>query len=79
MPEHEGERGRHVRDAKGLGCIKEEEFTRRRGVVARRESPGPAGASPQRPPAPPAAAERELRKPREGAQTPRSAPPGEAT
>lgn len=59
-----------------LVCIKEEEFTRRRGVRARQESPGPSGASPQRPPPPPTAAEPERVKLREGALIPFRSPLG---
>ena len=50
--------------------IKGEEFTRRRVVMVREESPGPSGASLQRPPQPPTAAEPERVKPREGVLIP---------
>ncbi|XP_039703177.1 proline-rich protein HaeIII subfamily 1 [Pteropus medius] len=47
-----------------------EEFTRRRGVIAREMSLGLSRASPQRPPPPPTAAGPERVKPREGALVP---------
>lgn len=58
----------------GIGSIlvhiKEEEFTRRRGVTAWEESPGRCGASPQRPPPPATAAGPEQVKPGQGALVP---------
>lgn len=57
----------------GMGRILvhiKEEFTRRRGVIAREMSLGLSRASPQRPPPPPTAAGPERVKPREGALVP---------
>lgn len=57
----------------GMGRILvhiKEEFTRRRGVIAREVSPGLSRASPQRPPPPPTAAGPERVKPWEGALVP---------
>lgn len=85
--EHEGERGRHVRDGKDLGVPSKRRNSRQEGASRPGKSPGPSGASPRRPPPPPTAAEPERVKPREGALTPAPLPwgsqpkpePGKAT